>query len=65
MKTLERSADVARFRLGLGTAPPIITGPTDPIVRRQRYEARRDLWERHGERLPLEVWRPPCRRTRR
>lgn len=58
MKRAIRSADIARFRLGVHGAP-IITGPTDPIIRRQRYEARRDLHDRHGERSPIEIWRAP------
>lgn len=58
MNTPHRSADVARSRLGISGAP-IITGPSNPIIRRQRYESRREQWESRGKRSPLELWRAP------
>ncbi|MHB0775399.1 hypothetical protein [Halomonas sp. WWR20] len=53
---LHRSADIARFRLGVHCAAPLFFAQ-DNNVRRMRYEARRDLHDHHGEASPLELWR--------
>lgn len=53
---MKRTADIARFRLGLADKAPGFHDLNN-VIRMNRYRARRVAYEQSGKRLPPDMWR--------